>query len=777
MEEFAFYDSATESGTVSGVVWDDADSDGIRDAGELPIAGATVNIFNTSDRLVGTALTDLAGAYSLSVPTGQAFYLVMTQTGTRTVTLQNAGGNDAVDSDIQRVTGKTALMTFGSAGDTIVVDAGYAPRGGISGAVFNDRNGNGIRDNNEEVATGLVIYSDVNGNNLREVDEPFTTMLLGSYSLGGLLGGANLIRIESREGWTLPPAIPLNVVANTTISSINLAVHHGLPDSAAWQANGQLPTLSDVQQVALSRHGNFSLVNTQRFDQNGNLFGSPINALASAVAVAIEDDGTVVALYQSNGLYLKWFASNGSQIGVNEMVSPAYDGYQEDFNIGLDDAGNVVVVWKGYNEDHGDNGIVARLFNADHSPKAAPFIVNAFIPGRQDNPRLAVNSAGDFVVTWIGDGLSLEAGTPAAFARSFAHDGTSRSTDILIRKPLFSPADEIPLSVGIDASGRFIVAWKQSNAVVIQAFTPEGVALTIPVIRTVSGGIAELPDVAMNDNGSYVLVWQNRTSSSIPATETEIVARRFNSIHATQSEQFQVNTYSPGAQSAPRVVMDADGNFIVRWTSSAGDRLKRFAATPVPIASATQFHWQQAPLRASITFDADLSTLISTSNFILTHVGSGTPVALSNSDLSWNAANEMLTISFASQPNGLLADGEYRLGFLASGTLLATQTFFNFSFLNGDATGDGAVNIADLRSFAANFGQASSFDYTKGDFNYDGFVDRLDLAILSRQWQKTLVEPPPPPAPPAPVATSASSVVRPNVRTASTLVDSIASRR
>jgi hypothetical protein len=47
-------------------VWLDSDRDGIQDAGENPIAGVTVRLYDSTGNLAGTAVTDAQGNYYFS---------------------------------------------------------------------------------------------------------------------------------------------------------------------------------------------------------------------------------------------------------------------------------------------------------------------------------------------------------------------------------------------------------------------------------------------------------------------------------------------------------------------------------------------------------------------------------------------------------------------------------------------------------------------------------------------------------------------------------------
>ena len=62
--------------------------------------------------------------------------------------------------------------------------------------------------------------------------------------------------------------------------------------------------------------------------------------------------------------------------------------------------------------------------------------------------------------------------------------------------------------------------------------------------------------------------------------------------------------------------------------------------------------------------------------------------------------------------------------------------FFTLMPLEGDANGDGTVNINDLTTVLSNFGKTVGGDWSTGDFIGDGRVDINDLtAVLSHYGQ------------------------------------------
>lgn len=122
-------------------VWEDIDSDGIQDAGEVPLSGVTVTLCAANGTtVISTATTDANGNYYFSTASGTstssaiyglnlAFntnYVLKfpTTSGTKSITIKDTGSNDLLDSDAG-TDGKVAF-TIGSAGqNNHSFDVGY----------------------------------------------------------------------------------------------------------------------------------------------------------------------------------------------------------------------------------------------------------------------------------------------------------------------------------------------------------------------------------------------------------------------------------------------------------------------------------------------------------------------------------------------------------------------------------------------------------------------------------------------------------------------------
>lgn len=117
--------------------------------------------------------------------------------------------------------------------------------------------------------------------------------------------------------------------------------------------------------------------------------------------------------------------------------------------------------------------------------------------------------------------------------------------------------------------------------------------------------------------------------------------------------------------------------------------------------------------------------------------------------LSIDAANGVAmfndqVINFDAQPDLL---GTFYVGFneFVDGTATRPATWDMIGtvvLLDGDANGDGSVDLLDLSILASNFDDPGTFTYAEGDFNGDGTVDLLDLSILASNFGTTAVPEP-----------------------------------
>jgi hypothetical protein len=131
-------------------VWYDANFNGVQDAGEPGIAGATVVLHGPSGNI--TATTSTTGFYQFTGLVPGTYSVTVTAPGYRPTT-QDAG-NDAADSDVDS-TGNTASIVLSAGQNNTTVDAGMIGTGTIGDKVWNDSPNTGTPGVQDPAELGL----------------------------------------------------------------------------------------------------------------------------------------------------------------------------------------------------------------------------------------------------------------------------------------------------------------------------------------------------------------------------------------------------------------------------------------------------------------------------------------------------------------------------------------------------------------------------------------------------------------------------------------------
>jgi hypothetical protein len=187
--------------SISGVIFNDLNGNGVLDTGEKPIAGSGCFIdFNNNGVLdVGdySAVADATGKYTFA------------NLGPGTYHIHHApasGWRGTVPS------GDTSTVTVTAGQNVTGKNFGDTQRVLISGTVFNDANGNKTKDSSETGLSGWRVYFDVNNDGKWESTEPSTlTDSTGSWKFVSLAANTFVIRLTpptGQTGWTQTTAQP-----------------------------------------------------------------------------------------------------------------------------------------------------------------------------------------------------------------------------------------------------------------------------------------------------------------------------------------------------------------------------------------------------------------------------------------------------------------------------------------------------------------------------------------------------------------------------------------
>ena len=144
------------------------------------------------------------------------------------------------------------------------------------------------------------------------------------------------------------------------------------------------------------------------------------------------------------------------------------------------------------------------------------------------------------------------------------------------------------------------------------------------------------------------------------------------------------------------------------------------------------------------TFSTALSSSVNASTLVLYNLTNRT--TLQSSFIGFSDISNTVTFTFPGFAKGMLPDGNYKAILYGervtdiSGTPMAADSTFNFTFYDGDANADNVINALDFNALASNFGKPSP-TYSQGDFNFDGSINSQDFTLMAARFGSTFAAP------------------------------------
>jgi serine-aspartate repeat-containing protein C/D/E len=181
-----------ERATLGDRVWEDANGNGVQDAGEAGLVGVSVELRDAAGNVVATTTTGADGNYSFTVDAGQ-YKVAVTAPAGMTVTGQHSGANAAADSDIDAA-GQSGVVTLTAGQVNNDIDAGLYKAASLGDRVWLDANRNGVQDAGEAGVAGVkVTLLDASGN---PAGASATTDANGAYSFTNLKPGTYSVQFD-----------------------------------------------------------------------------------------------------------------------------------------------------------------------------------------------------------------------------------------------------------------------------------------------------------------------------------------------------------------------------------------------------------------------------------------------------------------------------------------------------------------------------------------------------------------------------------------------------
>jgi hypothetical protein len=413
------------------------------------------------------------------------------------------------------------------------------------------------------------------------------------------------------ERWLTPPVDGPKLLKELIYAKFK---HPDLYCVIILEDNGLLADIEIVPQVADRETIDESF---RTFIQGCSSFSGdfPVNTFTgqnqTLPAVASDSDGDFVIIWQSNGqdeyygyynIYGQRYSSSGTAAGSEFQVSTSTNGYNINPSVSMDNAGDFVVTWQSYDPNNGYYDVFARRYNSSGDAQEPPVQVNQYMDGNQWYPSVAMDNSGDYVIAWQSygqetdyynsyyycDSYNPDSGycdsghyeyygpyynySQGVFYRRYNANGTAKEDESQANG--YITGDQAFPSVAADEDGDFVISWQTDNqdgsqtAIFAQRINKSN-GLEGPEfqVNSYTPGAQIIPSTAMDNNGNFVVTWQSVQDGS----NNGIYAQRFNSNGFTDGSEFQVNSFTDFNQFDPAVTMNSTGDFVITWSSENQD--------------------------------------------------------------------------------------------------------------------------------------------------------------------------------------------------------------
>jgi hypothetical protein len=293
-----------------------------------------------------------------------------------------------------------------------------------------------------------------------------------------------------------------------------------------------------------------------------------------AQAVAMDSAGDYVAAWASNGedgsgwgVYAERFQANGSPAGPEVRVNTTTAGDQTDPAVAMDSAGDTVITWSSYGQDGSGWGVYSQRYDAAGVAQGGETRVNTTTAGDQDGARVAMDGKGNYVVTWQSYGQ--DGSGWGIYAQRFNAAGVAQGSQFRVNAT--TTGDQEFPDVAMNAAGNFVVTWSSYGqdgsgwGVYGRRYNASGASQGGEFrVNNTTAGDQEYSAVAMDSYGDFVITW---SSNGEDGSGWGVYARRYNSSGVAQGSEFLVNNYTLGDQMYSAVTMDSSGRFVITWSS------------------------------------------------------------------------------------------------------------------------------------------------------------------------------------------------------------------
>jgi hypothetical protein len=197
------------------------------------------------------------------------------------------------------------------------------------------------------------------------------------------------------------------------------------------------------------------------------------------------------------------------------LSTPPWDFDQQEPSVAMDSAGNFVIAWQSYGQESASDGIYAQRYNASGVAQGGEFHVNTTTTDNQNLPTVAMDSSGNFVITW--ESYAQDGSLQGIYGQRYNSSGVAQGGEFRLNTTTAN-AQQNPV-VTMTGGGSFAVTWQSTaqdgslEGVYMRLYDASGNPVTGETrVNTTTTGDQHSPSIVSNQNGRMVIAWQGNGS-------------------------------------------------------------------------------------------------------------------------------------------------------------------------------------------------------------------------------------------------------------------------
>ncbi|MBM4352951.1 MAG: hypothetical protein FJ109_04030 [Deltaproteobacteria bacterium] len=269
------------------------------------------------------------------------------------------------------------------------------------------------------------------------------------------------------------------------------------------------------------------------------------------------------------GVFGQRIGADGFASGAEFQVNTYFTDDQEGPSAAALPGGGFVVAWESFGQDGVGEGVFFQIYKADGTKVSGETQANGFNLADQGNPFVFAHGNG-FTVLWEGNG---DGDWNGVWGRRF--DGSGKPLGADFRLNAITAGEQKGAAGAPLTSGGFVAVWQgagqdgNGSAIVARTFGADGNPTSDEyLLNSYTPGNQEEPVAAPLAGGGVAVAWQSLGQDT---AGLGIAALLLDKDGAAVGSEFVVNTFIPGDQKVPRAAPLQDGGFVITWASKEQD--------------------------------------------------------------------------------------------------------------------------------------------------------------------------------------------------------------